>query len=133
MPDVLLASYEGLVSRWKGLSAPSREAHVDDFVLNYAYNSGKTENDAITYHDTHEVFENGRIIAFTGDVRTLFEIQNLKTSWEWARPLAVPGLRLTEDLVLKAHELLTYGTYDEQRWGAGRGLARTNGATTLLA
>ena len=119
MPDVLLASYEGLVSRWRGLSALSREAHVDDFVLNYAYNSGKIENDAITYHDTHEIFESGRIIALTGDVRTLFEIQNLKTSWEWARPLATPGLRLTEDLVLKAHELLTYGTYDEQRWESG--------------
>lgn len=119
MPDVLLASYEGLVSRWRGLSAPSCEAHVDSFVLNYAYNSGKIENDAITYHDTHEVFENGRIVAFTGDVRTLFEIQNLKTSWEWARPLANSGLQLTEDLVLKAHELLTYGTYDEQRWGSG--------------
>ena len=116
----------------EGLSAPSREAHVNDFVLNYAYNSGKIENDAITYHDTHEVFENGRIIAFTGDVRTLFEIQNLKTSWEWARPLAVSGLQLTEDLALKAHELLTYGTYDEQRWGAGRGQARTSWVTTLL-
>ena len=119
MADALLASYEGLVSRWRELPAPPREAHVDDFVLNYAYNSGKIENDAITYHDTHEVFENGRIIAFTGDVRTLFEIQNLKTSWEWARPLAIPGLQLTEDLVLKAHELLTYGTYDEQRCGSG--------------
>lgn len=119
MADVLLTGYEELVSRWRGLSASSREAHVDDFVLNYAYNSGKIENDAITYHDTHEIFESGRIIAFTGDVRTLFEIQNLKTSWEWARPLAIPGLQLTEDLVLKAHELLTYGTYDEQRWNGG--------------
>lgn len=119
MPDVLLASYEELASRWRSLSASSREAHVNGFVLNYAYNSGKIENDAITYRDTREVFENGRIIAFTGDVRTLFEIQNLKTSWEWARPLATPGLRLTEDLVLKAHELLTYGTYDEQRWESG--------------
>ena len=105
----------------EGLSAPSRKALVNDFVLNYAYNSGKIENDAITYRDTHEVFDNGRIIAFTGDVRTLFEIQNLKTSWEWARPLAVSGLQLTGDLVLKAHELLTYGTYDEQRWGSGGG------------
>lgn len=119
MADVLLASYESLVSRWRVLSSLSREAHVDDFVLNYAYNSGKIENDAITYHDTHEVFESGRIVAFTGDVRTLFEIQNLKTSWEWARSRATFGLRLTEDLVLKAHELLTYGTYDEQRWGSG--------------
>lgn len=119
MADVLLASYEELVSRWRDLSTPSREAHVNGFVLNYAYNSGKIENDAITYHDTHEVFESGRIIAFTGDVRTLFEIQNLKTSWEWARPLATPKLQLTEDLVLKAHELLTYGTYDEQRWESG--------------
>ena len=119
MSDVLLASYEALLARWGSLSASSREACVDGFVLNYAYNSGKIENDAITYHDTHEVFENGRIIAFTGDVRTLFEIQNLKTSWEWARPLATPKLQLTEDLVLKAHELLTYGTYDEQRWESG--------------
>ena len=119
MADVLLPSYEGLVSRWRSLSTSSREAHVNGFVLNYAYNSRKIENDAITYHDTHEVFESGRIIAFTGDVRTLFEIQNLKTSWEWARPLATPKLQLTEDLVLKAHELLTYGTYDEQRWESG--------------
>ena len=56
MADVLLPSYEGLVSRWRSLSTSSREAHVNGFVLNYAYNSGKIENDAITYHDTHEVF-----------------------------------------------------------------------------
>ena len=112
-------AYRDLLQAWQSLSEDERQLQLDHFVLDYAYNSGKIENDAITYHDTHEIFENGKVIAYTGDVRTLFEIENLKTSWEWARALSVPTLRFDQDLLLKAHELLTHGTYDENRWAQG--------------
>jgi len=49
---------------------------LSDYRIYFAYNSGKIENPSITYRDTREVFENGRAVSFTGDVRTLFEIQN---------------------------------------------------------
>ena len=49
---------------------------LSDYRIYFAYNSGKIENPSITYRDTLEVFENGRAVSFTGDVRTLFEIQN---------------------------------------------------------
>lgn len=111
--------YRNLVGRWELLPDDERTNLLDGFALSYAYNSGKIENDEITYHDTREVFEKGRVVSFTGDVRTLFEIQNLKTSWQWARETAVSGLLFDEDLVLRAHRLLTYGTYDERRWVSG--------------
>lgn len=117
--EIIEREYHTLLAAWRQLEHDERARRIDSFVLSYAYHSGKIENDQITYHDTNEVFENGRVVAYTGDVRTLFEIQNLKASWEWARPLATPGLTLTEALVLRAHELLTFGTYDAERWEKG--------------
>ena len=37
----------------------------------FAYNSGKIENDKITDHDTLEIFENGKILNFTGNPKIL--------------------------------------------------------------
>ena len=49
-----------------------------DFWIFFAYHSGKIENDEITYHDTRDIFEDGRVREYTGDLKTLFEIQNQK-------------------------------------------------------
>ena len=42
----------------------------------FIYHSAKIENDSITYHDTREIFDHGGVTSYTGDVRSLFEIQN---------------------------------------------------------
>lgn len=115
----LKESYRQLVATWDAIVPERKDALVDEFLLGYAFNSGHIENDLITLHDTREVFENGRVVSFTGDIRTLFEIQNLKTSWEWGRAQAVPGLLFDEATALQAHLLLTQGTYDERRWNRG--------------
>ncbi len=112
-------AYASLEATWRALDRCEQDALIDQFVLDYAYNSGKIENDNVTLHDTREIFENGKVISFTGDVRTLFEIQNLKYSWQWARREARPGLRFEEAIVLHAHLLLTRGIYDEARWSRG--------------
>jgi hypothetical protein len=51
--------------------------------ITLAYNSGKIENDRITYHDTREIFEYDGVTSYTGDLRTLFEIRNAKEAYEF--------------------------------------------------
>lgn len=112
-------TFEGLLASWASLDVDDRLDMLQSFALRYCYHSGKIENELITLHDTQEIFDHGRVVSYTGDVRTLFEIANLKNSWEWALEHASPTLRLDEGLLLEAHELLCRGTYDERRWSRG--------------
>ena len=115
-------AYLQLCKRWKELDTNDRSARLDGFAVDYAYNSGKIENDAITLHDTREVFERGGVSAFTGDVRTLFEIENLRVSWNWMlERLSAPDPGFSFDVqeLLACHRVLTQGTYDERRWSLG--------------
>ena len=83
--DVILARYKRVVSDWRNLEIDDRAslaAALGGYRIYFAYNSGKIENANITYHDMREIFENGRAVGFTGDVRTLFEIQNQKECHE---------------------------------------------------
>ena len=42
----------------------------------FIYHSARIENDKITYQDIREIFDHGGVTGYTGDVRSLFEIQN---------------------------------------------------------
>ena len=85
----------------------------------FAYNSSKIENPDITYHDTREIFENGKAVSFTGDVRTLFDLQNQKECHELILDAFAERRSLSNEFVLKVHETLTKGTYDERRLARG--------------
>ena len=114
--------YERIVREWRKLGMHSREqlaATLTDYRVYFAYNSGKIENANITYHDTRELFENGRAVGYTGDVRTLFEIQNQKECHELLLDAFASRRALDETLVLEVHRTLTQGTYDERRWSCG--------------
>ena len=124
MPSSLRSSrlgsaYLHLCETWRSLDPGERSALLDAFAIDYAYNSGKIENDAITLHDTREVFERGGVSAFTGSVRTLFEIDNLRMSWLWMRERLPQGFAFDEVELLTCHRMLTQGTYDERRWSRG--------------
>ena len=45
---------------WAVRSGEDLDLRLDNFRILFAYNSGKIENAAISYHDTREIFENGR-------------------------------------------------------------------------
>jgi len=73
--------YEIIVNEWK--SKPLKSAADIDTVLDiirvlFVYNSNTIENPETTYHDTREIFDNGRVIGYTGEIRMLSEIQNQK-------------------------------------------------------
>ena len=120
--NTLDATYGSLVESWRTLAkkdASEIQALLDEFSVRFSYNSGRIENAAITYHDTRDVFENGRAVGFSGDVRTLFEIQNLKECHELILDSLATKKPITEELILEFHEVLTHGTYDERRWAQG--------------
>lgn len=116
------AAYEQIVAHWRGIGIVSREdlaSALEGYRVGFSYNSGRIENRNITYHDTREVFENGRAVGYTGDVRTLFEIQNLKECHELMLDSFAERAPIDQPLVLAFHRTLTQGTYDARRWEQG--------------
>ncbi len=112
-------SYEQIVAMWRGYSIQS-EADIDlrlhNFRILFAYNSGKIENERIAYHDTREIFENGRVLNYTGDTRTLFEQENQRLCYEFLKKKICTREPLSIPLILELHGILTGGTYGERRF-----------------
>lgn len=111
--------YTAVIAYWQSLKIDSKEKLenvLDNFRILFAYNSGAIENAEITYHDTREIFENGKVISFTGNLRTIFEISNQKTCYEYLLDKIIKKEKISENLIKKVHELLTIGTYDERRY-----------------
>ena len=66
--------YEQVKKQWQMWSVRSGEdldLRLDSFRILFAYNSGKIENAEVSYHDTREIFENSRVVGYTGDPRDL--------------------------------------------------------------
>ena len=79
-------TYVDIIKKWKEKNIDSIEKldqQLSNFRIIFAYNSGTIENPQITYHDTREVFENGKVINFSGDTRTIFEIENQKKCYNF--------------------------------------------------
>lgn len=114
--------YKKAVKLWqqKNITTDAELAEaLNGHSITFAYNSGKIENENITYHDTREIFEHDGVTAYTGDLRTLFEIRNAKdanelflTSFNIKRPL-------NEAFLLEMQACLTKNTYDTRRWQLG--------------
>lgn len=77
--------YAGASELWQTYhisSAADIDKYLDSFRILFAFHSGKIENEDITYHNTREIFENGLVLNYTGNPRTLFEQQNQKLCYE---------------------------------------------------
>ncbi len=75
--------YSKVIKYWGGKEINTVEKAnniLDNFSILFAYNSGTIENKKITYYDTREIFVNGKVINFTGNLRILYEIENQKNT-----------------------------------------------------
>ena len=114
-----MSRYERAVQTWQGWqvrSAADIDQHLDSFRILFAYHSGKIENSEITYHDTREIFENGKVSGYTGSPWTLFEQQNQKLCYEVLKGKIADREPISMELVREVHCILTSGTYDERRY-----------------
>ena len=85
----------------------------------FIYHSAKIENDSITYHDTREIFDHGGVTSYTGDIRSLFEIQNSVTAYYRMLDAFEKREAMSEALICEFQALLTQGTYDMLRYQKG--------------
>jgi Fic family protein len=114
-----LEQYSRAVALWQSykiVSTADLDKYLDRFRILFAFHSGKIENEDITYHDTREIFENGRVVDYTGSPRALFEQQNQKLCYEFLKEKIVKKEPLGIELVKEIHKVLTGGTYDERRY-----------------
>lgn len=111
--------YDIVLERWREwnvTTAADLDLRLDSFRILFAYHSGKIENPDISYHDTREIFENGRVTGFTGDPRTLIEQCNQKICYDFLKGKIEAREPLSIPLVLDVHRVLTEGSYDERRY-----------------
>ena len=92
------------------------DAVLTDFRILFAYHSNRIENEDTDYHDTRDVFENGKVYGYTGDPRTLFEIQNQRDCYYLLLDRIVAREPLSISLIREIHFELTKGTYDARRY-----------------
>ncbi len=111
--------YNQVVNLWQSYNITTVEdldKYLDSFRVLFAFNSGKIENVEITYNDTREIFENGRVLNYTGNPLALFEQQNQKLCYEFLLAKIVNKELLSIELIKEIHKVLTSGTYDESRY-----------------
>lgn len=114
-----MSKYQEICELWQQYNITSIsdiEAVLDNFRVLFAYHSGKIENEKVTYNDTREIFENGRILNYTGETKALFEQQNQKLCYEYLKDKIIDKTPLSLDLLKEIHRILTSGTYDERRY-----------------
>lgn len=114
--------YEDILAWWKREDTDKKEdilTLLDNFKVLFAYHSGKIENETITLHDTREIFENGSVINYTGDLRTLFEIKNQKDCFEYLVEKIVKKEKITLTFIQELHRQLMKGCYDDIRYKKG--------------
>lgn len=114
--------YNDVIDFWKQKNIQNEaelDAVLQSYSVDFAFHSGKIENDKVTYHDTREIFDKDGVTSYTGDLRTLFEIKNSKLAFE--RILKAFDIKepVTESFVKEIQKLLTKGTYDQRRYLLG--------------
>lgn len=111
--------YSQIIALWQFYNIASIadiDKYLDSFRVLFAYHSGKIENEEVTYQDTREIFENGRVVGYTGNPRALFEQQNQKLCFEFLKNKILQKEPLSIELIKEIHRILTGGTYDERRF-----------------
>jgi Fic family protein len=117
-----MTNYEKAVALWQrkkiNTDAELAEA-MNGHSIAFAYNSGKIENEQITFNDTREIFEHDGVTSYTGDLRTLFEIRNAKDTNELLLSAFNEKRPLDEALVKEFQLRLTQNAYDSRPWQLG--------------
>jgi len=114
--------YRSIVKMWQDFQIKTEAElamHLDSFRILFAYHSNKNENDNTTYDDTYEAFTNNRVTGYTGDIRTLIEIQNQKHTWRRVLPAFGRREPIDQAFVCGMQRILTEGAYDDMRVAKG--------------
>jgi len=114
-----LDKYDQAVALWQSYKiavAAELDKYLDSFRILFAFHSGRIENEEVTYHDTREIFENGKVSNYSGSPRALLEQQNQKLCYEFLKDKVIRKEPLSLELIKEVHKILIAGTYDERKY-----------------
>ena len=112
-----MTKYEQAVELWRARdiqSAEDLDKQLDCFRVLFAYNTSRMENPEVTYDNVREVFQNDRVIGFSGSPATLTEIGNQKKCYEFLLPKIVAAEPISLSLIQEVHFMTTMATYDNR-------------------
>lgn len=85
-------------------------------ILFVAYHSNKIENEKVNLDITREIFEKGSVTGYTGDLKTLFEIENQVHCFEYLKQFIIKKYPMDISFIKEVQYKLTKGTYDDGRY-----------------
>lgn len=104
---------------WNIRTEEDLDARLENFRVEFAYNSGKIEDPLVNLHDTVTVFGNGRQVFTSTDGRALFETKNQRECYYYIMPYVIMRAPITLEFIKQIHYELMRGCYDSSRWAAG--------------
>lgn len=110
--------YEKIVENWRKDNNPL-DVKLSDYNIVFSYNSNKIEGSTLSIHQTREIFNNGKVINYTGDLRNLFEVVNQRDYFPKFVNCITEKTPITEEFIQNMHKNLLNGCYDERRWDIG--------------
>ena len=114
--------YEDIVSAWheKNIeTVADLDTVLSDYRVMFAYQSNQIEGAGVSLRQTREIFENGKVVGYTGDIKAIHETENQKICYEFLKEKIVAKEKLTPELIKEIHGNLCHGCYDETRWQKG--------------
>lgn len=112
-------TYEDVLAWYAGLDDETRSAELADFALDFGYNSTKLEHSDVHYEEARELYEEGTVTAYTGDVRSLTSLANQQVAFEWMMRQLVRGRRVDEALLMEMHQFIAGGTFSRRQLADG--------------
>lgn len=114
--------YEAIVQRWRQRNLTEKEdlqRVLSQYAVDFAYHSGKIENDEIGWRDVYKVFQTGQAPCSNADACTLLEIQNAQKAHAWMLEAWEQKRPITQDFVKELHRTLMQGVYDAAKTARG--------------
>ncbi len=81
-------TYNDVLSAWQKKEISTKQdldVALSDYRVFFAYHSNKIEGAGVSLHQTKEIFENGKVVGYTGDLRALFETENQRVCFEFLK------------------------------------------------
>ncbi len=112
-------SYESILAWWEALPGATKAVEIEDFALEFGYNSTKLERSDVHYEEAREIYEEGTVTAYTGDVRSITSLANQQVAFDWMLRQLSRKTPVDETFLLKMHSLVAGGTFSRRQLADG--------------
>lgn len=100
-----LSAKQAEIAAARPLPPETLRSLLDDFLIRYAHETTALEGNTLTLHETQVVLERGITVAGK-TLREHLEVVNVRDAWEWLNGVVQEPGPITEEAILKMHEIL---------------------------